>query len=135
MSAEPATSSFRRQKVLGIVAVVALAAAWALYALRTPGRVEQPDTPDSASTYACLDCGHAFDLTPAGYVRLAEAGKVKSAEGQEQRGRRLVQCPQCRKFSATLSDKCPKDGTVIPRFDKHDKAGRCPKCGWTSIGI
>lgn len=137
MASRTAHDPARKSPVLKItIAVVALlaAGAYTTYTLVGSDRVEQPDTAESASTFVCLECHHTFQLTPAAYVKLNRSGDIQVTNGDGPRGRRWVRCPQCRKFAAVLADRCPQDGTAVPRYGKDGKTGRCPRCNWTAIG-
>jgi hypothetical protein len=125
--------SVRSQGIkIGLI-VVLLAAAGLIAYTQARSDLEQPDTPDTATTYVCVECNHGFDLTPAKYVALCESGGFQVGEGHL-RGTGFLRCPECQKFGGVKGTRCPKHGTPIPRITKDGRPGRCSKCGSSSAG-
>lgn len=122
-------SSVRSKGIKIGLAVVLLAAAGLIALSQGRSEVEQPDTPDTATTYVCIECSQAEDLTPAAYVKICDAGGVQEGQGNL-RGAALLKCSKCGAFGMVKGTRCPKDNTPVPRIDKTGRDGRCPKCNW-----
>ncbi len=114
-------------------AVVLLLGVAAYLTFRGDAVTRQSDDAADATPYLCLECRHAFSLTPAGYVKLHEEGGVPKAAGPDA-DVALLRCPKCQKFAGARAFLCPNDGTSVPGRDKNKRPGRCPKCNWTPIG-
>jgi len=116
--------------VILIVALVALAATAVVSAWRNRDE-RQPDTPESAISYICLECKHVFKMTPADYERISKDGGVKAPADAQTGGMVQFRCPSCKKLASVQAVACPNDGTMIPRRLPDRKPGRCPKCNWS----
>jgi anaerobic selenocysteine-containing dehydrogenase len=133
MSGTQPQESSRRQVILGAIAAAVLVAAGGLYFVRTRTDEGQPDTPDTAQTYVCLDCGHGEELTPARVDEALKNGKLQSSDPSNPRAPSYLQCAKCGKFMVVPGSRCSKDNTPVPGVDKAGKPGCCPKCK-TPIG-
>jgi len=118
---------------IGLI-VVLLAAAGVISYRHTRSDLEQPDTPDTASTYVCVECNAAIDLTAAQYAKKASEDRENTKPLGELRGYSFLKCPTCQKYGVIRGARCPKDGTPIPQQTKDGKPGRCKKCGYALIG-
>ncbi len=119
--------------LIGILAV--LVALTAYFTLRAgSGKTTQLDTPESADAYLCLEDGNVFKLTPAAFLELKEAGKVKTTGNELEGGMAVVECPKCRKMQGVRAHACPNDQTMFARRVMGGKPGKCPKCGWSLYG-
>lgn len=125
----------KRTMVMQAVAILALIGA-AGYLVLAGGekKVEQLDTPESATPYYCLKCQHTWSLTPAKLDELIEAGGVQADERPGHHGYSLLKCPKCGEFAGVRSFSCPNDGTIVPGRTDTGEPGRCPKCDWTPVG-
>jgi len=90
----------------------------------------QLDTPESATTYICLDDGHVFKLTPAAWEKLSKDGGIKTPNEDSRIGLTLVRCPTTKEYSAVRAAQCPNDQTWFPERMKDFTPGKCPKCGF-----
>jgi predicted RNA-binding Zn-ribbon protein involved in translation (DUF1610 family) len=122
--------TLKRTRMVQIGVIAAALGGAAFFLLRTDPENEQIDTPESASPYICLDDGHVFELTPAGYQRLGEAGGIKGSSEPGVRGMLMLRCPKCGKLKAVAARRCPKDGTVFAGWSPDGQAPKCPTCGW-----
>jgi len=118
---------------IGLIVVLLGAAGLIAYTQRST-RVEQPDTPETATTYVCVECGHGIDLTAAQYAKMVTEGNRQRKEAGDLRGSSSLQCPKCQKFAVVMGGRCPKDGSPIPQQSKDGKPGRCKKCGYALMG-
>lgn len=133
MAHDDAEPSGRAKAIKIGLAVVLLGAAGLIALSQRSTAVEQPDTPDTATLYVCVECGHGEGLTPAAYVQLCEGGGVQ--EGQAKlRGTALLKCSKCSAFGMVKGTTCPKDGAPVPRVSKAGEPGSCPKCKWNPAG-
>lgn len=116
------------------LAVVLLAAAGLIALSQRDSKVEQPDTPDTATTYVCLECGHAEELTAAAYAdRVVSEREDRAKAGSAGEASRL-KCPGCKKLAVVMGGRCAKDGTPVPQQGKDGRPGRCSKCGKPLFG-
>lgn len=117
------------------IAVIVVALAGAVFFLwRSRSEEEgQPDTAESAVTYICIDDGHTFEVTPAGFKRMSEEGKVKSSEADSELGGGVVLliCPTSGQSTAVRAIQCPHDQTWFARRLPDRTVGKCPRCGWS----
>jgi hypothetical protein len=113
---------------IGLIVALLGAAGVIAYTQRST-KVEQPDTPDTATTYVCGECGHGVDLTAAEYAKMVTEGNKERQRRGEPRGPSSLKCPQCQNYAMAIGVRCPKDGTPIPPRSKDGKPGRCKKCG------
>ncbi len=118
---------------IGLIVVLIGAAGIIAYTQRST-TIEQSDTPETATTYVCMECGHGVDLTAARYAEMVAEGNKQKEQMGEMRGSSFLQCPQCQKFALGMGGRCPKDGTPIPQQTKDGKSGRCKKCGYALMG-
>lgn len=133
MAHDDGESSGRSTAIKIGLGVVLLAAAGLIALSQRSTTVEQPDTPDTATLYVCVECGHGEALTPAAYVQRCEGGGVQEGQGKL-RGAALLKCSKCNGFGMVKGTTCPKDGSPVPRINKNGEAGSCPKCKWSSSG-
>ncbi len=116
------------------LAVVALAAGGAtFFALRGDSEWKQSDAPETAVPFICVKDNHAFQVTPAGFEKMTEAGDAQSPADPSGRGEGLLtlRCPKCAQMTAVRGQACQNDGTIFPARLLDGRAGRCPKCGWS----
>ena len=126
------SSSVRPWQIILLVAL--LAGAGFLFLRPRASEMEQPDSPETAQTYVCLECGHGFDLTPAKYEQLDKAGGVQVTSVGTLKNAVFVRCEKCQKPACLSGARCPKDGTPVPRADKTGRPGHCSKCNWALFG-
>lgn len=119
---------------IGLIVALLVVAGFITYA-QSRTDIEQPDTPDTVTTFVCMECNHAIDITAAEYADMVRAQTLERDQASEPgRGGSQLRCPKCEKPAMILGTRCPNDGTPVPQQTKDGKPGRCPKCGWTIFG-
>ncbi|MBN1510946.1 MAG: hypothetical protein JXB13_02945 [Phycisphaerae bacterium] len=111
--------------VLGIGGVAVYRLAFGGDALRD----KLPDTPESAQLFVCLECGHAFNVTPRERMTLLqEGGRIERDEMTTQRTQYLP-CPACGKTAAVPGAICPRCGKpFVRRTPDGRRHVACPNC-------
>jgi len=115
---------------IGII-VVALAAA-GFFTWRAMSDGAGPTTSSTTEAYMCQACGNVVNMKPDDYHRLASKrdNRRNNDDGPARGGSSTPVCEKCREGNLVSTTRCPKDGTIVPRFSKDWRAGKCPKCGW-----
>jgi len=134
MASDTDQFSVKTQGVKIALIVLCLGTAGFIAYTSTRTELEQPDTPDTATTYVCVECGEGMDLTAAEYAKISAGDRVRQAPVGELRGYSFLECPKCHKHAVVRGARCPKDQTPIPQATKDGKPGRCKKCGYALIG-
>lgn len=131
MSVDNESPSTRGRAVKVALVVVLLGVTGFITYSRTRAEPGQLDTPESADTYVCLECGQSFALTPAKLDNLLRNGGVQTRTLGALKGTPFVRCEKCGQFAALMARICPNDGTPLSPRGKDGKPGKCPKCGWS----
>jgi hypothetical protein len=112
-----------------VFAVLASLAVYRFVSATGSESARMPDTPESAQTYVCRECGHVFTLTPQARAELmARGGQVVREEMTAVR-RALLPCPSCGAVQAVLARTCPICQSPYASTDRQGREHtKCPKC-------
>ncbi len=111
--------------VLGIGGVAVYRLAFGGDALRD----DLPDTPESAQPFVCLECGHAFNITPRQRMNLLQQGGRIDRDEMTARRTQYLPCPACGKTAAVPGAPCPQCGKpFVRRTPDGQRHVACPGC-------
>ena len=122
-----------RWLLLKVGVIVLAGGGAAFFAFRPSAEWKQSDAPETGVPFICLKDGHVFQVTPARFEELSNAGGAQAGVSQSPGGEGILtlRCAKCSQMTAVRAEICPRDHTPFARRLAPGRPGRCPKCGWS----